>query len=214
MNFFNKESVKNVFLTISFSIFSFFILTISASCIVGQDIVSNQDAASSSRKILFTTSSVKISKTYFKNLATKPKNSINSRSKKPAASSSAKTTRKRRSSTSKIPEISKTDQDSLRNEADYDLVPEDLAKDVKVTVLKLPAPPYPKMAAAIKATGSVEVKVTIDEEGNVVEAEAVSGHPLLVKAAVDAARNAKFEPVKVQNYPVRVSGIIVYNFTR
>src|SRR6266498_1535094 len=43
----------------------------------------------------------------------------------------------------------------------------------------LPIPPYPPIARAAHASGSVTVEVTIDEEGNVVSARAVSGHPLL-----------------------------------
>jgi len=52
----------------------------------------------------------------------------------------------------------------------------------------------------------------VDEEGNVVAAEAVSGHPLLRSAAVDAARAAKFKPTVVDGKPVRVSAVISYDF--
>ena len=43
-------------------------------------------------------------------------------------------------------------------------------------------------------------------------ASAVSGHPLLRAAAVDAARMAKFSQTLLQGNPVKVSGVIVYNF--
>jgi len=41
------------------------------------------------------------------------------------------------------------------------------------------------------------VQVLVDEAGNVISAYAVSGHPLLQAAAVDAARNAKFSPTRL-----------------
>jgi protein TonB len=75
-----------------------------------------------------------------------------------------------------------------------------------------PQPSYPAIAKAAGAQGSVSVKVTVDEEGNVVAAEAVSGHPLLLMAAVDAARQSKFKPTLVEGKPVKVSGIISYVF--
>lgn len=78
--------------------------------------------------------------------------------------------------------------------------------------ISLPRPDYPPAARAVKATGLVRVEVNIDEEGNVVSASAVSGHPLLRDAAVKAARSAKFSPTVVSGVPVSVTGIVHYNF--
>ncbi len=76
----------------------------------------------------------------------------------------------------------------------------------------LPKPPYPPAARAVRASGAVTVQVLIDESGNVVSASAVSGHPLLRAAAVSAARSAKFSPTQLSGQPVKVSGVITYNF--
>jgi TonB family protein len=73
-------------------------------------------------------------------------------------------------------------------------------------------PPYPAAARAVRASGAVNVQVTIDEQGNVYRAVAVSGHPLLRAAAVQAARASTFSPTLLQGQPVKVTGIIVYNF--
>ncbi len=73
-------------------------------------------------------------------------------------------------------------------------------------------PAYPAAAKAVKAQGAVNVQVTIDEQGNVISATAVSGHPLLRAAAVTAARASKFLPTLLGGKPVKVSGVIVYNF--
>ena len=79
--------------------------------------------------------------------------------------------------------------------------------------ITLPKPIYPAMAKAVKASGSVSVQVLIDESGNVTSAHAVSGHPLLRAAAEAAAKNAKFSPTVLSGKRVKVTGILVYNFT-
>ncbi len=76
-----------------------------------------------------------------------------------------------------------------------------------------PQPAYPATARAAGAQGPVSVRVTVDEDGNVVAAEAVSGHPLLHAAAVGAARESKFRPTLVEGRPAKVSGVISYVFT-
>jgi Ca-activated chloride channel family protein len=78
--------------------------------------------------------------------------------------------------------------------------------------LNLPKPVYPQAAKAVRASGAVNVQVTIDEGGNVVSASAVSGHPLLRKAAESAAIQAKFAPAVIGGKPFKITGVIVYNF--
>ena len=80
----------------------------------------------------------------------------------------------------------------------------------KATNLVKPA--YPRAARAVNASGAVNVQVTIDEQGNVISAAAVSGHPLLRAAAVSAARQSKFAPTMLSGQRVKVTGVIVYNF--
>lgn len=76
----------------------------------------------------------------------------------------------------------------------------------------LPKPAYPAAAKAINAKGTVTVQVTIDESGRVVSASATSGHPLLRAAAVSAAQSARFSPTLLSGQPVKVTGVITYNF--
>jgi TonB family protein len=78
--------------------------------------------------------------------------------------------------------------------------------------ISLPAPEYPEIAKQAKASGSVTVEITVDETGHVIEARAVSGHPLLQAAAVSAARQSVFAPTKLSGEPVQVSGALIYNF--
>ncbi len=77
--------------------------------------------------------------------------------------------------------------------------------------IDLPQPPYPPAARAVHASGTVSVQVLIDEDGHVVSANAVSGHPLL-RSAAQAARSARFSPTMRGGAPVKVSGVINYNF--
>lgn len=78
--------------------------------------------------------------------------------------------------------------------------------------ISLPTPDYPPEAKAAGATGTVIVQVTIDEQGDVLTAHAVSGPPTLQKAAVNAAFRAKFSPTLLMGEPVKVTGILIYNF--
>jgi len=78
--------------------------------------------------------------------------------------------------------------------------------------ISMPPPQYPPIARQAHAAGAVTVQVMVDEGGNVIEAKAVAGHPLLQAAAVAAARQAKLTPTRLSGQPVRVSGTLIYNF--
>jgi TonB family protein len=78
--------------------------------------------------------------------------------------------------------------------------------------VRLVQPPYPAIARSAHASGQVKVQIVIDENGNVISAAPISGHPLLQGAAVAAARSSKFTPTKLSGMPVKVSGVIIYNF--
>jgi len=68
------------------------------------------------------------------------------------------------------------------------------------------------MAKQIRVFGRVSVQVLIDEEGRVISAKALDGHPLLAPAAQKAAMQAKFRPTLLSQVPVKVSGVITYDF--
>jgi TonB family protein len=76
-----------------------------------------------------------------------------------------------------------------------------------------PQPEYPASAKSVRAQGVVTVQVTVDETGKVIEAKATRyPHLSLVWAAEDAARRARFTPTLLSGSPVKVTGIITYNF--
>ena len=80
--------------------------------------------------------------------------------------------------------------------------------------ISLPRPDYPAEAKAAGAEGVVVIQVTVDEQGNVTEARALSGPKMLLEVSVNAAFQAKFSPTLLQGEPVKVTGVIVYNFGR
>lgn len=78
----------------------------------------------------------------------------------------------------------------------------------------LPKPAYSGIARMAGVQGEVNVQVTIDESGSVTSAKAASGHPMLRGPAEQAARSAKFSPTLLSKVPVKVTGVILYRFTK
>lgn len=78
--------------------------------------------------------------------------------------------------------------------------------------LSLSKPAYPSLARSAGASGAVNVLVTIDETGKVVAARAISGHPLLREVSEAAAKASRFQPPTINGQPVKVTGIIIFNF--
>jgi TonB family protein len=74
-------------------------------------------------------------------------------------------------------------------------------------------PIYPLAAQHARVSGLVVVQVTISEEGRVTDAIVISGHPFLRDAAVQAARQWVFAPTMLSRVPVKVQGILSFNFT-
>lgn len=96
--------------------------------------------------------------------------------------------------------------------------PRPLMKPVSGGVLNgkavsLPSPVYPEFARRLRTSGSVEVEVVVDENGKVLTARALSGPGALRDAAVQAALRARFSPTKLSGQPVKITGLINYNFT-
>jgi TonB family protein len=73
-------------------------------------------------------------------------------------------------------------------------------------------PEYPAVAKAAGAEGIVQVQITVDENGQVVDAVASEGHPLLRQAALDAAKQWQFKSTEVGGKPAKVQGTLTFNF--
>lgn len=55
-------------------------------------------------------------------------------------------------------------------------------------------PDYPELAKRMSVSGTVKVSCTVSPSGSVTNVKVIGGHPLLITAAVDAAKRTKFEP--------------------
>ena len=80
--------------------------------------------------------------------------------------------------------------------------------------LSLPQPKYPSAARKTRDEGRVKVQIVIDELGSVSQAAVVEGpeSTSLREAALGAARNSRFTPTFLMGQPVKVSGVLIYNF--
>jgi TonB family protein len=92
-----------------------------------------------------------------------------------------------------------------------------IAKPVEVGQLNakavdLPKAVYSEEAKRLKASGKINVKVIVDENGKVVSALALNGQKVLRDAAEEAARKAVFKPMTQDGITVRVTGVLTYEF--
>ncbi len=78
--------------------------------------------------------------------------------------------------------------------------------------VNLPQPPYPIIAKQAHVQGPVNIQILVSEEGKVISAQVVSGNAMLSSAARDAALRARFTPTILNGQPVKIQGVITYNF--
>jgi TonB family protein len=85
---------------------------------------------------------------------------------------------------------------------------------VNSVAISLPKPTFSAAAKAVGASGLVTVQITIDEQGNVISAKVLTGHPMLRAESERAARNAKFSPTLLSKQAVKATGVLTYNFIK
>src|SRR5215475_12013117 len=83
----------------------------------------------------------------------------------------------------------------------------------QVVLTKLSPPIYPPLARAGRVSGDVEIALGIGQDGSVESAEVVKGHPLLKEAALDSARQSKFECRECGEAHVRYSVLYTFGYT-
>lgn len=113
----------------------------------------------------------------------------------------------------------KDELSQIRDEIYPSIPPDDKAIPNKInksvvngTAISLPKPAYPPEAGRKRIEGSVNVLVLIDESGNVIHACAFDGAKELHRSSEIAAYKAKFKPTTLSGKPVKVTGMIVYNY--
>jgi protein TonB len=79
-------------------------------------------------------------------------------------------------------------------------------------IVSLPKPIYPTIAKQMRAQGPVNVQILVDESGKVISAHAVNGNAVFLRSAEEAAMRARFTPTMLNEKPIKVQGVITYNF--
>lgn len=109
--------------------------------------------------------------------------------------------------------------DSLKSDSSFDATKTKGAREnffsggsLNGKARSLPRPDYPAAAKMVRASGEVVVQIKIDENGNVLSAAALNGHPLLRQASEKAALQATFNPLELYGQKIKVTGVIVYHF--
>src|ERR1700693_866144 len=74
-------------------------------------------------------------------------------------------------------------------------------------------PLYPPLARQARIQGNVVLHAIIDKDGKVAQLEVISGHPLLVQAALDAVKQWRYKPTQLNGDPVEVDTTITVTFT-
>ncbi len=78
-----------------------------------------------------------------------------------------------------------------------------LQGETRPRLLRRVEPAYPPLAKTMRIQGTVRLAVAIDEEGAVAAIKLISGHPLLVRAAIDAVKQWRYRPAEQNGRPVR-----------
>jgi protein TonB len=76
-----------------------------------------------------------------------------------------------------------------------------------------PQPAYPSMARAARVQGAVVLRAIISKSGAIENLQVLSGHPLLLKAAIDAVSQWRYRPYILNGDPVEVETQVTVNFT-
>ena len=74
-------------------------------------------------------------------------------------------------------------------------------------------PPYPAMAKVAHIQGDVVLQATISKQGTIENLRAISGHPILIQAAMEAVRQWRYRPYELNNEPVEVETQITVIFS-
>jgi protein TonB len=76
-----------------------------------------------------------------------------------------------------------------------------------------PKPEYPPLAKMARIQGTVRLEAIISKDGTIQDLKVLSGHPLLVKSALEAVQRWRYQPTLLNGEPVEVVTEIDVNFT-
>jgi len=91
--------------------------------------------------------------------------------------------------------------------------PTRISKMLEGSLIRRVTPLYPPLAKSARIQGEVVLSAIISKAGTIEDLQVVSGHPLLVTAAIEAVRQWRYRPYILNNEPVEVETQIMVNFT-
>jgi len=74
-------------------------------------------------------------------------------------------------------------------------------------------PAYPPLARTARIEGQVVLQAVISKQGAIENLRVLSGHPMLVPAAIEAVRQWRYRPYVLNSEPVEVETQIIVNFS-
>jgi protein TonB len=74
-------------------------------------------------------------------------------------------------------------------------------------------PAYPPLARQARIQGVVILQAQISKDGNIINLQLISGHPMLAPAAIEAVKQWKYKPYLLNGEPVEVETQVQVNFT-
>jgi TonB family protein len=83
---------------------------------------------------------------------------------------------------------------------------------VPASILKKTVPVYPPLALKARVEGQVTIAATIDVDGRLRNLRVVSGHPLLIDAAMESVKSWRYRPTTLNEQPISVETVIQVNF--
>jgi len=86
-------------------------------------------------------------------------------------------------------------------------------KVLEAKIINRVIPTYPALAKQARIQGTVRLQGIIGTDGRIQQLTVISGHPLLVKAAVDAVQQWLYAPTLLNDKPVAVTAPIDVHFT-
>jgi protein TonB len=84
---------------------------------------------------------------------------------------------------------------------------------IAAMALYQPKPVYPPLARMARIQGTVVLQAILSRDGTIQDLKVLSGHPLLVQAALDAVRTWRYQPTLLNSEPVEVLTEIDVKFT-
>ena len=80
-------------------------------------------------------------------------------------------------------------------------------------LISQPKPVYPMLAIKTRTQGTVRLEAVINRDGAIENLTVVSGHPLLIPAALEAVRQWRYQPTLLNGVPVEIITTVDVNFT-